>query len=412
VQRGRGASEPKQDEEFSSSLLSREIGKKDGDSMLLAADSAEKAAEWKSFLDEMVNKAANHAPPVQKKRRQLKRASFGVAPENMMKAIDRTRNNQRQATGVGKWRVAAITNGVRVLEEIVSAQKRLAASHFSFDCPLIPLSLVMKVQENGIARRRSKNDDLALIVAVFAVVVGILLAIFPGGAPPFGLSLLLLIFALTLMLIFAFLAGVVGVALLSSPSAKLAYPFDTINVNPCMQVATVVNATSDEIFRKVLDVEAMPTWDSSVARGKVVKSLDEHSDVIHIQYRPVRLLGLLWTQPRDICWLRYWRREEDGCYIICYQPSPLQPRSKGHVRAIGSGGGYTIAPQRLASALDSDQAGFPSCLVSQVIHFDPAGLSVLWKLVGLTPAYYESMLMSTLGESTAPCALRRITSYY
>ena len=37
------------------------FGKKDGDSMLLAADSAEKAAEWKSFLDEMVNKAANRS---------------------------------------------------------------------------------------------------------------------------------------------------------------------------------------------------------------------------------------------------------------------------------------------------------------------------------------------------------------
>jgi hypothetical protein len=98
------------------------FGKKDAESMLLAADSAEKAAEWKSFLDEMVNKAANRAP-MERRRRPMKRASFGAPPENMMKAIERTRNNQRQATGVGQWRVAAITNGVRVLEEIVSTTR-------------------------------------------------------------------------------------------------------------------------------------------------------------------------------------------------------------------------------------------------------------------------------------------------
>jgi hypothetical protein len=155
--------------------------------------------------------------------------------------------------------------------------------------------LHLQVQENGVVRHRSSND-LTVIVAVFAVVVGILLAIFPGGAPPFGLQLLVLVCALVVVLVLAFLAGVVGVALLSSPSAKLAYPFDTINVNPCMQVSTVVNASSDEIFRQVLDVQAMPSWDSSVARGAVVKSLDEHSDVIHIKYKPVKLMGLMWTR--------------------------------------------------------------------------------------------------------------------
>ena len=95
-----------------------------------------------------------------------------------------------------------------------------------------------------------------------------------------------------------------------------------------------MNASPTSIFRLLHDVEHMHKWDGTVHSGRVIETLDAHSDMIHIIYKPVWIFPL-WLKPRDICLLRYWRREEDGSYVICYQStshSNCKPTSK-YIRA-------------------------------------------------------------------------------
>jgi hypothetical protein len=52
----------------------------------------------------------------------------------------------------------------------------------------------------------------------------------------------------------------------------------------------------------------------------------------------------LW--PRDLCYVRYWRRNDDGSYVILFrsQEHPSCPPQPGCVRAHLENGGFTITP--------------------------------------------------------------------
>ena len=71
-----------------------------------------------------------------------------------------------------------------------------------------------------------------------------------------------------------------------------------------------------------------------------------HSDVIHMFFKPLYLFPS-WTSPRDFCLLRYWRLDDDGSYVVCYDSveHPDCPVQDSHVRgelhAV-----YTIAPRK------------------------------------------------------------------
>lgn len=78
-----------------------------------------------------------------------------------------------------------------------------------------------------------------------------------------------------------------------------------------------------------------------------------------------------WIAPRDVCLLRYWRRAEDGSYVICLQSAihPECPPTDGVVRATSNGGGFTISP-RTAGVAPSEEL---SSMVTNVVHLDPLG---------------------------------------
>lgn len=83
-----------------------------------------------------------------------------------------------------------------------------------------------------------------------------------------------------------------------------------------------------------------------------------------------------WVAPRDLCLLRYWRRAEDGSYVICLQSAihPECPPTHGVVRAKSNGGGFTISP-RSAGLVQTEEL---TSMVTNVIHLDPLGCVPLY----------------------------------
>ncbi|XXG44666.1 hypothetical protein AAC387_Pa01g4405 [Persea americana] len=115
--------------------------------------------------------------------------------------------------------------------------------------------------------------------------------------------------------------------------------------HPAIMAVGVVDATSEAIFQTIMSLgPSRSEWDFCFSRGCVVEHLDGHTDIIHKQLKGD---WLPWgMKKRDLLLRRYWRREDDGTYVILYHSvfhkKCLPQRS--YVRACLKSGGYVISP--------------------------------------------------------------------
>ncbi|KAL8518009.1 hypothetical protein ACS0TY_009339 [Phlomoides rotata] len=107
----------------------------------------------------------------------------------------------------------------------------------------------------------------------------------------------------------------------------------------------VINGTPEAVFRTLMSIGTSRTeWDFCFNGGSVVEKLDGHTDIIHQQlYKHWLPWGM---KRRDLLLRRYWRREEDGTYVILYHSvfHGKCPPQDGYVRASVKSGGYVITP--------------------------------------------------------------------
>ncbi|XP_024986550.1 protein ENHANCED DISEASE RESISTANCE 2-like [Cynara cardunculus var. scolymus] len=115
--------------------------------------------------------------------------------------------------------------------------------------------------------------------------------------------------------------------------------------HPALAAASVMEGTPEVIFQTLMSLgSSRSQWDFCFQKGSVIENIDGHTDIIHKQ-----LDGdwLPWSMKRrDLLLLRYWRREDNGTYIILYH-SVLHnkcPPQKGFIRAFVECGGYVISP--------------------------------------------------------------------
>ncbi|KAF4392311.1 hypothetical protein G4B88_005270 [Cannabis sativa] len=115
--------------------------------------------------------------------------------------------------------------------------------------------------------------------------------------------------------------------------------------HPAIMAVGVVDGTSEAIFQTLMSLgPSRSQWDFCFHKGSVVEHLDGHTDIIHKQlYSDWLPWGM---QRRDLLLRRYWRREEDGTYVILYHSVYHKkcPPQKGYVRACLKSGGYVISP--------------------------------------------------------------------
>ncbi|XP_058101736.1 protein ENHANCED DISEASE RESISTANCE 2-like isoform X2 [Magnolia sinica] len=115
--------------------------------------------------------------------------------------------------------------------------------------------------------------------------------------------------------------------------------------HPSTMAVGVVDAASEDVFQAVMSLgPSRSEWDFCFHRGSVVEHLDGHTDIIHKQLNSD---WLPWgMKRRDLLLRRYWRREDDGTYVILYHSvfHKKCPPQSGYVRACLKSGGYVISP--------------------------------------------------------------------
>ncbi|KAK8603892.1 hypothetical protein V6N13_096358 [Hibiscus sabdariffa] len=109
-----------------------------------------------------------------------------------------------------------------------------------------------------------------------------------------------------------------------------------------MKAVGVVEATCEEIFGLVMSMdETRFEWDCSFQYGSLVEEVDGHTAVL---YHRLQLDWFVW--PRDLCYVRYWRRNDDGSYVVLFRSREHENcgQQPGYVRAHVESGGYNISP--------------------------------------------------------------------
>ncbi|RHY33948.1 hypothetical protein DYB32_001277 [Aphanomyces invadans] len=111
----------------------------------------------------------------------------------------------------------------------------------------------------------------------------------------------------------AFIAGGIGGTSLTasftfaSAAAVLTLWLRSVDVDedvPSFKASRVVPGTPLEVFRLVLDTSMRCMWDGSIDSIRVLQTIDSHSDIIHVVYKPVWLWPLCVRTGVFGAWLR------------------------------------------------------------------------------------------------------------
>ncbi|XP_065870096.1 protein ENHANCED DISEASE RESISTANCE 2-like isoform X2 [Euphorbia lathyris] len=115
--------------------------------------------------------------------------------------------------------------------------------------------------------------------------------------------------------------------------------------HPAIMAVGVVDGTPETIFKVIMSLGPLRSeWDFCFHKGSLVEHLDGHTDIIHLQLYSNWFPR--WMRPRDLLLRRYWRREDDGTYVILFHSVIHKkcPSQKGYVRACLKSGGFVISP--------------------------------------------------------------------
>ncbi|KAL2609496.1 hypothetical protein R1flu_028069 [Riccia fluitans] len=156
-----------------------------------------------------------------------------------------------------------------------------------------------------------------------------------------------------------------------------------------MKAVGVVEASSSDIFELIMNMdETRYEWDASYHHGSLVQQIDGHRSIYHHRLELDWFPTFIW--PRDLCYLRYWRRNEDGSYVILYRSVQHTncPEQPGCVRAHMESGGYNISPLKPRPG-----SGEPRARVQHLVQIDLKGWGV-----GLLPFCHQHTVIQMLNS--------------
>ncbi|KAL7581307.1 hypothetical protein ACA910_006072 [Epithemia clementina (nom. ined.)] len=158
---------------------------------------------------------------------------------------------------------------------------------------------------------------------------------------------------------------------------------------PAMKSHLVLNATPLDAFLCVMSQGQLPPESgirtSSLTPNsgqrssfRIIESIDDNTDVIHMVCNPLYLFPS-WTSPRDFVLYRYWRFEEDGNFIICFESVQHKdcPPYPGYCRGVMHQV-FTLSPnkktqRRKIGGSSSSRDQVQECLMTAVVQVDPKG---------------------------------------
>lgn len=155
-----------------------------------------------------------------------------------------------------------------------------------------------------------------------------------------------------------------------------------------MKAVGVVDAPCDAIFKLVMGMEETRyEWDCSFNHGSMVEEVDGHTAILYHRLQLDWFPMFVWR--RDLCYVRYWRRNDDGSYVVLFRSRehancPAQP---GFVRANIESGGFTINP------LKPCKKGESRSRVQHLMQIDLKGWGV-----GYLPSFQQHCLLQMLNS--------------
>ncbi|KAI3468558.1 hypothetical protein Pfo_025221 [Paulownia fortunei] len=154
-----------------------------------------------------------------------------------------------------------------------------------------------------------------------------------------------------------------------------------------MKAVGVVEATCEEIFELVMSMDATRCeWDCSFQYGSLVEEVDGHTAILYHRLQLDWFPVFVW--PRDLCYVRYWRRNDDGSYVVLFRSREHENcgPQPGFVRAHIESGGYNISPLK-------PRNGRPRTQVQHLIQIDLKGWGV-----GYISSFQQHCLLQMLNS--------------
>ncbi|KAG0473280.1 hypothetical protein HPP92_015137 [Vanilla planifolia] len=149
-----------------------------------------------------------------------------------------------------------------------------------------------------------------------------------------------------------------------------------------MKAVGVVEASCEAIFELVMSMDGTRfEWDCSFQYGTLVEEVDGHTAILYHRLQLNWFPMLVW--PRDLCYMRYWRRNDDGSYGLGAPNCGVQP---GFVRAHVESGGFNISPLK-------SRNGRPRTQVQHLMQVDLKGWGV-----GYFSAFQQYCLLQMLNS--------------
>ncbi|XP_075484268.1 protein ENHANCED DISEASE RESISTANCE 2-like [Primulina tabacum] len=154
-----------------------------------------------------------------------------------------------------------------------------------------------------------------------------------------------------------------------------------------MKAVGVVEATCEEIFELVMSMDATRCeWDCSFQYGSLVEEVDGHTAILYHRLQLDWFPMFVW--PRDLCYVRYWRRNDDGSYVVLFRSREHDNcgRQPGFVRANIESGGFNISPMK-------PRNGRPRTQVQHLMQIDLKGWGV-----GYVSSFQQHCLLQMLNS--------------
>ncbi|XP_024986000.1 protein ENHANCED DISEASE RESISTANCE 2-like [Cynara cardunculus var. scolymus] len=154
-----------------------------------------------------------------------------------------------------------------------------------------------------------------------------------------------------------------------------------------MKATGVVEASCEEIFELVMSMDGRRSeWDSSFQDGSLVEEVDGHTALLYHRLQLDWFPTFVW--PRDLCYVRYWRRNDDGSYVVlfCSREHENCGPQPGYVRAHIESGGFNISPLK-------PRNGRPRTQVQHLMQIDLKGWGV-----GYISSFQQHCLLQMLNS--------------
>ncbi|XP_019152879.1 PREDICTED: protein ENHANCED DISEASE RESISTANCE 2 [Ipomoea nil] len=154
-----------------------------------------------------------------------------------------------------------------------------------------------------------------------------------------------------------------------------------------MKAVGVVEASCEEIFELVMSMDATRfEWDCTFQYGSLVEEVDGHTAILYHRLQLDWFPMLVW--PRDLCYVRYWRRNDDGSYVVLFRSREHENcgPQPGYIRAHIESGGYNISPLK-------PRNGKPRTQVQHLVQIDLKGWGV-----GYISSFQQHCLLQMLNS--------------